>query len=71
MTIPSNKVFTARHHELGYRDGYVTIDNFDWYISSLISKAAEEKKTIDYEKARDFYVTNLYESIEFYDAIAQ
>jgi peptidoglycan-N-acetylglucosamine deacetylase len=57
--------------ELGYQDGYVTIDNFDWYISSLITKAAEEKKNINYEKARDFYVTSLYESIEFYDAIAQ
>ncbi len=57
--------------ELGYKDGYVTIDNFDWYISSLITKAAEEKKTINYEKARDFYLNSLYESIEFYDAIAK
>ena len=57
--------------ELGYKDGYVTIDNFDWYISSLLTKAAEEKKTIDYDKARKFYVNMLYESIEFYDAIAK
>jgi peptidoglycan/xylan/chitin deacetylase (PgdA/CDA1 family) len=57
--------------ELGYKDGYVTVDNFDWYISALITKAAEEKKVIDYENARDFYVNSLYESIEFYDAIAQ
>lgn len=57
--------------ELGYRDGYVTVDNYDWYISSLITKAVEEKKTIDYEKARDFYVNSLYDSIEFYDAIAK
>lgn len=57
--------------ELGYKDGYVTIDNFDWYISSLLTKAAEEKKTIDYDKARKFYVEMLYNSIEFYDAIAQ
>lgn len=57
--------------ELGYKDGYVTIDNFDWYISSLLTKAAEEKKTIEYDKARKFYVDMLYESIEFYDAIAK
>lgn len=57
--------------ELGYKDGYVTIDNFDWYVSSLLTKAAEEKKTIDYDKARKFYVEMLYNSIEFYDAIAQ
>ncbi len=57
--------------ELGYKDGYVTIDNFDWYISSLLTKAAEEKKTINYDKARKLYVEMLYESIEFYDAIAK
>ncbi|HTF98522.1 MAG TPA: polysaccharide deacetylase family protein [Cellvibrio sp.] len=57
--------------ELGYKDGYVTIDNFDWYISALITKAAEEKKSIDYDKARDFYVNSLYASIEFYDSIAK
>ena len=57
--------------ELGYKDGYVTIDNFDWYVSSLLTKAAEEKKTINYDNARKFYVETLYESIEFYDAIAK
>lgn len=57
--------------ELGYKDGYVTIDNFDWYVSSLLTKAAEEKRTIDYDKARKFYVEMLYESIEFYDVMAK
>ena len=57
--------------ELGYKDGYVTIDNFDWYISALISKAVEQRQSVNYEKARDFYVNSLYESIEFYDAIAR
>lgn len=57
--------------EQGYKDGYVTIDNFDWYISSLITKAVKENKEISYEKARDFYVNSLYDSIEFYDAIAK
>lgn len=57
--------------DLGYKDGYVTVDNFDWYISSLLTKAVEEKKTINYDKARKFYVDTLYDSIEFYDAIAK
>lgn len=57
--------------ELGYKDGYVTVDNFDWYISSLITKAVEEGKQIDYDKARDFYVNTLYDTIEFYDSVAQ
>ena len=57
--------------ELGYKDGYVTIDNFDWYINALLVKAAEEGKSIDYERARDFYVSTLYDNIEFYDALAK
>lgn len=57
--------------QLGYRDGYVTVDNFDWYINSLINKAVEQNKTIDYDKARDFYVEHIIAGVEFYDAIAQ
>jgi peptidoglycan/xylan/chitin deacetylase (PgdA/CDA1 family) len=57
--------------ELGYKDGYVTIDNFDWYMSSLLTKAAEDKKTINYENARKLYVETLVAAIEFYDDVAQ
>lgn len=56
---------------MGYRDGYVTVDNFDWLISSLLTKAFEDNKKVDLDKARDFYVKTLIRSIEFYDAIAQ
>lgn len=56
---------------LGYKDGYVTVDNFDWYISALLNKAVDENKKIDYEKAREFYVKTLIANVEFYDAIAQ
>lgn len=57
--------------DLGYSDGYVTVDNFDWYINALLVKAADEGKTIDYARARDFYVSTLYEAVEFYDALAK
>ncbi len=57
--------------ELGYQDGYVTIDNFDWYISALLTKAAEQKKTINFNRARNLYVETLYSGIEYYDEIAK
>ncbi len=57
--------------ELGYRDGYVTVDNFDWAINAILVKAADEKRTIDYAKASALYVDTLVQSIEFFDAIAQ
>lgn len=57
--------------ELGYKDGYVTVDNFDWAINGILVKAAEQKKNINYAKASKLYVDTLMECIEFYDALAQ
>ncbi len=57
--------------ELGYKNGYITVDNYDWYISNLIDQAYSDKKKIDYKKASEFYVKNTYEAVEFYDALAQ
>lgn len=56
--------------ELGYKDGYITIANYDWHISNLLATAAGDKKTIDYEKAKQFYVNTLLSAIEFYDEVA-
>lgn len=56
--------------DMGYQDGYVTIDNFDWYINALLVKAVEQGHTIDYAAASRFYVETLYQAIEFYDELA-
>jgi peptidoglycan/xylan/chitin deacetylase (PgdA/CDA1 family) len=56
--------------DMGYRDGYVTVDNFDWYINALLVKAVEQGHTIDYAAASRFYVETLYQAIEFYDELA-
>lgn len=57
--------------ELGYKDGYITIANYDWHISNLLAKAAENKKNINYENAKKFYVDTLFSAIEFYDEVAR
>jgi peptidoglycan/xylan/chitin deacetylase (PgdA/CDA1 family) len=57
--------------EQGYRDGYVTIDTADWYLNSLIVEAASRGEVIDTPAIREFYVNNLWESIVFYDTLAQ
>lgn len=57
--------------ELGYKDGFVTIDNYDWYINSLINNASEQGKKINYKKAEALYVKSMYEAILFYDDIAR
>ncbi len=57
--------------ELNYKNGYVTVDNFDWYMNALLVKAKEAGKVIDYEKLGDLYVSVIWQGIEFYDGIAK
>lgn len=57
--------------ERGYFNGYVTVDNYDWYIESLFQNALREKKRIDYEKLRQLYLDHIWQSLLFYDRIAR
>ena len=54
----------------GYQVGYVTIDNFDWYINSKAAKEFDSGKIINYEKLKRLYIDVLWASIQFYDSIA-
>lgn len=69
--LPEINQLQALLTELGYQNGYITVDDYDWYISSLLDQAYADNKSIDYQKARDFYVSKTYEAVEFYDALAQ
>ncbi|HMQ10528.1 MAG TPA: polysaccharide deacetylase family protein [Oligoflexia bacterium] len=55
---------------MGYEDGYVTIDNYDWYMEALFQKALKQKRDINMENMKKFYVEILMKSIRFYDALA-
>ena len=54
----------------GLSNGYVTVDNYDWYMVSLASEAHEAGHDVDMAKLRDAYVELLVDAVEFYDAIA-
>ncbi len=56
--------------DMGYKNGYVTVDNYDWYMDSLLQKALANDKQVDYNALRNAYITILWESIVFYDNIA-
>ena len=56
--------------ELGYQNGYVTIDNFDWYMNALLNNAKKDGKAIDYEKFGALYVEVIWQAIVFYDELA-
>lgn len=61
--------------ELGYINGYVTVDTYDWYMEVLFQKAIKDTAIsglkIDMDKLRDFYVSTLVSNIEFADQRAQ
>lgn len=56
------------HH--GYRHGYVTVDNYDWYMDHLFQEATKSGQKINFRKLKEIYVKVLWEGILFYDDLA-
>jgi peptidoglycan/xylan/chitin deacetylase (PgdA/CDA1 family) len=54
----------------GYAHGYVTVDNYDWYLDRLFQAALREKSKIDYDKLKRLYLEHLWQSLIFYDQMA-
>lgn len=55
----------------GYRNGYVTVDTYDWYMDVSLQKAVEKKRKIHTDRLCSAYVEILWDGIQFYDQIAQ
>jgi peptidoglycan/xylan/chitin deacetylase (PgdA/CDA1 family) len=55
---------------MNYAQGYVTVDNYDWYLNTLANNAKKAGQSVDQAALRDLYVEVLTEAVEFYDAIA-
>ncbi len=53
-----------------YQHGYVTVDNYDWYLNKLFRDAVAADKQIDMEKLEQTYVEILWNAISFYDSVA-
>lgn len=57
--------------ERGLRNGYVTVDNYDWYLAAKVDEAVRAGTDVDFEALRKTYVDMLIDCVEFYDAIAR
>jgi hypothetical protein len=57
--------------DLGLSNGYVTIDNYDWYLNSLLRKAKQEGKKVNHGNLRSVYLEHIWNSVQFYDSIAR
>ena len=56
---------------LNLSNGYVTVDNYDWYLNHLYVQAGIQRKKINEDRLRKVYLEHIYNSIVFYDAIAR
>lgn len=54
----------------GLRNAYVTIDNYDWYLDALASKAKRAGRPLDLDALGALYVETLVDVSNFYDRIA-
>ncbi len=55
---------------LGYSNGYVTVDNYDFFMDSLLQRAIEQGRAINWDNLGRAYVASLMESVRFYSDIA-
>lgn len=56
---------------LGYKHGYVTVDNYEWYLNGLYVSAKRDGRSVDMDKLRAAYINLLWEGILHYDNLAQ
>jgi len=54
----------------GLFNAYVTIDNYDWHLDSLASRAKRSGQAMEMEALRELYVETLLQASNFYDEIA-
>lgn len=57
--------------QLNLINGYVTIDNYDWYINGQTRKALLAGKKVNEDALKEFYLDHILTSVQFYDAVAQ
>ncbi len=56
-------------NELGLSNGYVTVDNYDWFINGELIKALRSGKKVDFDRLRKVYLEHVVNSVLFYDSI--
>jgi peptidoglycan-N-acetylglucosamine deacetylase len=57
--------------DLNLTNGYVTIDNYDWYINGQTRKALLDGKKVNEAALKEFYLNHIFTSIQFYDNVAK
>lgn len=69
--IPKRDSIRVALKSLQLSNGYVTVDNYDWYLNHLLQRARAEGKNVNETRLRDVYVEHIYNSVVFYDDMAR
>ncbi len=56
--------------EQGYKNGSVTIDASDWYISDRLEKRLSENINADIKAYKNYYLQHLWNRAQYYDGLA-
>ncbi|OJW73681.1 MAG: hypothetical protein BGO68_05060 [Candidatus Amoebophilus sp. 36-38] len=56
--------------DMGYREGYTTVNNHDYYINKLLLDAVKAGETVDYDKLKNLYITILWDCIKINQELA-
>ncbi len=57
--------------DLGYKNGYVTIDASDWYVSQKLEEALKKNPKTDTRKYRDYYLKHMWDRTVYYDELGK
>ncbi len=55
----------------GLKNGYVTVDNFDWYLEQKWLEAAQSQQNVDLDALRLVYIDVLVGAVDFFDSLAR
>lgn len=55
----------------GYINGYVTVDNWDFYINQLLQKGLRKGWRFNKDNLRKVYLEHMWNAVKFYDGVAK
>ncbi|MEX2231847.1 MAG: polysaccharide deacetylase family protein [Cyclobacteriaceae bacterium] len=58
-TISARDSIRMALRDIGLKNGYVTVDNYDWYINHLVKVAKEGNKKINEDNLRKVYIDHI------------
>lgn len=70
-TVSSRDSIRRALSDLNLFNGYVTVDNYDWYLNGAFRKAVQQNMNVNYDRLREVYLDHIWQSIQFYDNIGK